>query len=107
MDQIDIPLALAEYILIVCEEHKIVSQDGAVDLEMTEDGIAEILDSEINTSNRELFEKHRVKILKAILKSRYSNLYSLLQHHVAEDTYLGIVQNKILVDVQGEDVSYA
>ena len=39
------------------------------------------------------------------MKSAYTNLYNLLRDQISEETYLGIVRNKILVDVQGNDVS--
>ena len=45
-------------------------------------------------------------IAKAVLKSRYSNLYKLLRDHVSEGTYLRIVRNQILVDIQGDDLLY-
>ena len=41
---------------------------------------------------------------KAVLKSRYSNLYKLLRDHISEGTYMGIVRNQILVDVQGDEL---
>ena len=36
----------------------------------------------------------------------YCNLYTLLRHHLSESAYLAIVRNKILVDVQGEDLLF-
>ena len=46
------------------------------------------------------------KVGAVVLRSRYSNLHALLRDHVSEGTYLGIVRNKILVDVQGDDLLY-
>jgi cell division ATPase FtsA len=106
VDQTDIPISLAEEILLRCEENAIASLDGAVDLSMTEQDIAQVLDVRTSGANQELYSERKEAILKVILRSRYANLFSLLQTHVAEETYLGIVQNKILVDVQGEDVSW-
>jgi hypothetical protein len=45
-------------------------------------------------------------VAKAVLLGRYSNLYALLTDHFNEGTYLQIVRNKILVDVQGNDVLF-
>lgn len=39
-----------------------------------------------------------------VLRARYRNLYALLRDHVSEETYLRIVRNNILVDIQGEDL---
>jgi hypothetical protein len=91
--------------VLTCEQNGIASLDGAVDLTIKEKDIAEILEARLRVPNKELYSKRKESILKAILRSRYANLFSLLQNHVAEETYLGIVQNKILVDVQGDDVS--
>ena len=105
MDSAGIPIELAEHVLKICEEHGIVSADGAVDLDLKIEEIAEVLEYQIRSPNRELFEGHKDRIHQSIMRSRYTNLHGLLQNHVAEKTYLGIVKNKILVDVQGEDVS--
>merc|ERR1712113_917190 len=43
-------------------------------------------------------------IAEAIMRARYSNLYFLLRDHLSEETYMKIVRNNILVDVQGEDL---
>jgi 4-hydroxyphenylpyruvate dioxygenase-like putative hemolysin len=45
-------------------------------------------------------------IKRSVRKSRYMNLYKLLGSQINEETYLCIVRNKILVDVQGEDLLY-
>jgi len=45
-------------------------------------------------------------VVDTILRSRYVNLYNLLKEHLTEESYLGIVKNKILVDVQGEDLLF-
>ncbi len=40
------------------------------------------------------------KVQTKILRARYSNLYALLREHLSPETYLQIVRNKILVDIQ-------
>ena len=93
-------------IVSVCEENGIATLDGVVDLTVEKKNIAAILEAHRRSlPNQELFIERKEAIIEAILRSRYANLFSLLQNHVAEETYLGIVQNKILVDVQGDDVS--
>jgi hypothetical protein len=52
------------------------------------------------------FSERAEAVTKVVLKSRYSNLYKLLRDHCSESTYLGIVRNQILVDVQGDDLLY-
>lgn len=54
----------------------------------------------------ESFSKHQTSLIPTIRRGVYSNLYSLLRDHLTEATYLKIVRNKILVDIQGKDVLY-
>jgi 4-hydroxyphenylpyruvate dioxygenase-like putative hemolysin len=46
------------------------------------------------------------KVGAAVKLGRYNNLYTLLRDNVTEQDYLQIVRNKILVDIQGEDILY-
>jgi hypothetical protein len=46
----------------------------------------------------------RRMVRAAVRRSAYANLYRLLGDQLDEATYLRIVRNKILIDVQGEDV---
>jgi hypothetical protein len=63
-------------------------------------------DSFSESSMKAEYDAKRESIADAVLSSRYMNLFSLLRNHVSESTYLEIVKNKILCDVQGEDVLY-
>ena len=90
----------ARSILEACIRGEITSKDGAVDLELSREDIDKKLGECLANEYMEEFQSQRDNILDAILHSRYSNLYSLLRHHVTEETYLGIVRNQILVDVQ-------
>lgn len=103
-----ISMELAECVLTICVlgGRQIASMDGAVDLNLTKADIVNVLDSEICDAQRGAYQHARDAILEAILSSRYKNLYSLLRYHVSEETYMGIVRNQILVDVQGEDILY-
>ena len=80
--------------------------DGAVNLEVTRDDMHSLLERSLDGKELEEYNARSNAVLDIIARSRYSNLYSLLRHHVSEETYLRIVRNKILVDVQGEDLLY-
>lgn len=99
-----IPEKVAKSILALFEEQEVVATDGAVNLDMNRDAIAQILDAGIAATHRSIYESKRHEILDAVIDSCYKNLYSLLRDDVSEETYLGIVRNEILCDVQGEDM---
>lgn len=104
-----IPEDLAARIFEICEQKNIVSLDGAVNLDLDEDQLYTVLMSEAidwEAEHRKALEEKKDEIISAIFTSRYRNLFSLLRHHVSESTYMGIVRNEILVDVQGDDILY-
>lgn len=84
-----------------------LSKDNAIHLHLTRDDIALALDSNIENDvyKSEYLSKKDI-VLDIIMKSRYCNLYSLLRDQIAEEQYIGIVKNQILVDVQGNDLLY-
>lgn len=90
----------------ICEETEIISVDGAVDLALSKDDLEVLFETNngVLGEQEEAFVAMKDLIFEAILSSRYRNLYSLLQDQITEDQYLGIVRNKVLVDVQGSDV---
>jgi len=45
-------------------------------------------------------------IINVVRGGIYSNLKKLLRDHLTEETYIAIVRNKVLVDIQGNDVLY-
>ena len=45
-------------------------------------------------------------IASQVVRSQYCNLYQLLGDHVSEETYMQIVENNVLVDIQGDDILY-
>lgn len=94
--------SLAEATITVLENSGIVAPDGAVSLDATKGSVTEILDNEFGEDD--MYQEKKDEIIDAVLESRYKNLYSLLGENVSEDTYLGIVRNKILCDVQGDDM---
>jgi len=95
-----VSLSCADAIMRVCEMREIVSPDGAVDLGVTREKIDEILCSELDGEEVKEYVTHEAAVLNTILHSRYVNLYKLLRHHLSEESYLGLVRNQILVDVQ-------
>lgn len=48
----------------------------------------------------EAFRANLPALQQAIRKGVYSNLYKLLRDHLTEETYMNIVKNQILVDIQ-------
>lgn len=103
----NVPLELAESVLDACQSAQITEVDGAVDLNLEASQIDEQLSSVMQgTDDSEHYLKHKNSVVDVILKSRYINLHSLLKDHISESSYLGIVRNRILVDVQGEDLLY-
>jgi len=102
-DQVLSPLA-AHAVMDVCETAQLTSPEGAVDLELTREEIADLLDNSLPQEHQEEYKSKKDETLDVILRSRYINLYSLLRDHLTEESYLKIVRNKILLDVQGEDL---
>jgi hypothetical protein len=102
-----ITVDLAEEVLNVCRGSGVVSGDDAVDLEISKQALSSILNDAMVTSTvKEDCEAKMGSIIETVLKSRYCNLFSLLRDQVSESTYLSIVKNRILCDVQGDDVLY-
>ena len=98
---------LAMTILEACERMQITSHDGAVFLDLDEREVNERLQTALQgTPHHDEYNEKKKCIISTILKSRYVNLHSLLKDHISESSYLGIVQNQILVDVQGDDLLY-
>ncbi|KAI2500869.1 hypothetical protein MHU86_13589 [Fragilaria crotonensis] len=84
-----------------------MSADGAVDLGMDELNIDKQMQAALQgTPHYNEYTENKERAIATILKSRYINLRSLLKDHISESSYLGIVRNQILVDVQGEDLLY-
>lgn len=106
VESVGITLGFSELILATLEQNQMIAVDGAVNLDLDKESIASILDVAITARYRDIYESKKNEILNAVLKSRYRNLYSLLRDNISEDTYLGLVRNQILCDVQGEDILY-
>jgi len=100
----------AETVVSACESSGITDAEGAVDLGLTAVDVSSKLNASMANSPssecQEEYEQHRDIILQRILLSRYSNLYKLLRDNLTEESYLGIVRNCILIDVQGGDLLF-
>jgi hypothetical protein len=96
----------AKAVMETLEAAQVLTRDGAVDLDQTEDTIDFILEKGLDGLILEEYRNKRKCAIGVSLCSRHKNLYSLLRHHVSEENYLGIVRNQILVDIQGEDLLY-
>jgi len=71
---------------------------GAVDLEADDDAITSAL------RPTSCFAVKGGLALRIVRRSRFVNLWKLLRDQLEEEEYLTIVRNRILIDVQGEDV---
>jgi hypothetical protein len=96
----------AAAVLHACVDGRLLHDDGALLLDTSADAIGEVLDARVPTSHMEEYERNKAGVVEAILHSRYSNLYNLLRDHLSEESYVAIVRNQILVDVQGEDILF-
>lgn len=95
--------------MLVCETTGIISVDGAVDLSLTHADLDQkftVEDLEWDEDVKNFFWGHKGDIFHGILSSRYCNIYALLGDQISEEQYIGIVRNKVLVDVQGSAVLY-
>ena len=106
LDEFQISSSCAQAIVDICERVAITDGVGAVDLNLSNEEIAQRIDSVIDSTHKDEFLKHKDEIIERILLSRYLNLYKLLLEQLDESTYIGIVKNKILVDVQGDDLLF-
>jgi len=95
---------LVSIIIETCRDKGIIDAEGAVELYLSEEEIMKSLDTVLE-GNQEYF-KQKDTIVERILLSRYVNLYKLLRDGLTLNQYLGIVENKILVDVQGHDMLF-
>jgi len=103
---------LAEAVVMAVTKAGIVSKAGIVDLDVSEEKVSSAIASAIKDagdSKEELqkgFESEREGIVAAVLRARYLNLYKLLRSHLSSETYIKIVRNKVLVDIQGNDILF-
>lgn len=100
--------ACASRVMEMCEKGDFMTLDGAVALNISQQEICKHLDNVLSIDDdvREEYETKKKSIVEVILRSRYSNMHSLLGDGLSEETYVSIVRNQILVDVQGSDLLF-
>ena len=96
--------ACAGVVMDVCHKNGIVTSDGAVNLDLSRKDIVNLLDNDIPAMHQYEYVASKGTVVDTILQSRYINLYALLHDHLSEESYLQIVRNQILIDVQGDDL---
>lgn len=96
----------AQAVMNVLREKSLMEKDGAIALEATRDQIDSVLQTCLPNELLPEYLPKKNQVLEIIARSRYKNMYSLLKDHLREETYLSIVRNQILVDIQGEDLLY-
>jgi len=89
----EVDLSVAEGYVAALREASVLDSTDIVDLDATRDAVRAALPKGVGEG-----------VVDQVLRARYGNLYALLRDHLSEATYLRIVRNNILVDVQGEDL---
>jgi hypothetical protein len=88
----------------------LLSKEGALDLDCSRKDLDGAIEKGLlhgdHTAALEEYRQRRDGVLSVILRSRYRNLYSLLQDNIPACKYVSIVRNQILVDIQGDDLLY-
>uniref|UniRef100_A0A7S3F2D2 4-hydroxyphenylpyruvate dioxygenase n=1 Tax=Haptolina ericina TaxID=156174 RepID=A0A7S3F2D2_9EUKA len=80
----------------------LVDMAGAVDLDATDEDLKSALATASCFAGAS--DETKALVLRVVRRSRIINLWRLMGDQLSEATYLSIVRNKILVDIQGEDV---
>lgn len=103
-----ISIACADAVIAVLKGKGVVANDGALDLDISKEDMESMLQDWSSTCRdktlAEEYDRNKNAVVEAVAKSRYTNLYSLLRDNLSEESYLGIVRNQILVDIQGDDL---
>lgn len=105
----DISQECVSAVIRSCEQTaEIMTSAGAIDLDLNCDDLRTKLQSVMSNDDNvnEEYDTKQDEIINAILQSRYGNLYNLLGDNLSTETYLAIVKNQILVDVQGNDLLF-
>jgi hypothetical protein len=100
---------LAKAILQGLIDANLSSHMGVVNLHITDDEISSLPGKFPNLFAAPLSDEFKAKekeIVRVVKLSRYVQLYRLLRDHIEESKYLDIVENQILVDIQGNDILY-
>eukprot|EP00592_Proboscia_alata_P018325 CAMPEP_0194411556 /NCGR_PEP_ID=MMETSP0176-20130528/9772_1 /TAXON_ID=216777 /ORGANISM="Proboscia alata, Strain PI-D3" /LENGTH=796 /DNA_ID=CAMNT_0039213629 /DNA_START=421 /DNA_END=2811 /DNA_ORIENTATION=+ len=111
-DEIVISETVAQAIMDACITSGIATSEGAVSLQLqpkdVEIALDPILLSLVPETNSvvEAYRSNKESIIHTILHSRYINLHNLLGNTLSPEQFVAVVQNRILVDVQGQDLLF-
>eukprot|EP01126_Amoeba_proteus_P053792 TRINITY_DN6577_c0_g2_i5.p1 TRINITY_DN6577_c0_g2~~TRINITY_DN6577_c0_g2_i5.p1 ORF type:complete len:622 (-),score=112.09 TRINITY_DN6577_c0_g2_i5:202-2067(-) len=97
--EIGVEKETASGICAALRQSNLMDLGGIVKLDIKDEDIYSTLSKSVNEQ-----EDTFLKIVQTIKKSRYVNMYKLLRETLTEETYLRIVKNQVLVDIQGQDV---
>lgn len=98
----------AKVIFRSLEESTFMCEGGAIALDVTSNDLVMYLQESMTSQNNLMqeFVSKKEAIVDVILLSRFINMYNLLGDSLSTETYLSIVRNQILVDVQGNDLLF-
>ena len=99
----DISFDLAKVLINQLVIESLVDTSGIVKIDIKDQDIDYILNKKMFT---ELSNNTKSQLKEIIKRSRYNHLYSLLKDLLSEETYIRIIKNHILVDIQGKDIIY-
>eukprot|EP01062_Namystynia_karyoxenos_P038526 TRINITY_DN2795_c0_g1_i1.p1 TRINITY_DN2795_c0_g1~~TRINITY_DN2795_c0_g1_i1.p1 ORF type:complete len:721 (+),score=293.91 TRINITY_DN2795_c0_g1_i1:99-2261(+) len=94
---------LARELMGALEQSGLVSNTGIVAIDITDARIDAV---QLPAAARAEYAKIAPQLRTVIKRGRYSNMFSLLRDHIDESKYLQIVENMVLVDIQGQDILY-
>eukprot|EP01065_Artemidia_motanka_P007933 TRINITY_DN1396_c0_g6_i1.p1 TRINITY_DN1396_c0_g6~~TRINITY_DN1396_c0_g6_i1.p1 ORF type:complete len:726 (+),score=337.87 TRINITY_DN1396_c0_g6_i1:66-2180(+) len=92
--------AAAQSVMQALQKGGLCDSTGIVALQITDAKIDAALKGVVTD------KKLLAEVRTVVKRARYSNMYSLLKDHISEFKYLQIVENMVLVDIQGQDILY-
>jgi hypothetical protein len=87
----------ASVAFLALQAASIVSSVGVVAMELNAEVVRAVLAPTAATAFADA-------LVPVILRARYNNIYKLIGNGLSESTYVEIVRNNILIDVQGKDM---
>lgn len=97
---------LADAVMEALHAKELMDDTGIVLLDLTDEQVRSIASSLPAELQKEFSGAVADNIVQVVRKSRFLNMTKLLGEHFSDDTYLNLVKNKILIDIQGKDVLY-
>jgi hypothetical protein len=96
---------LADAVMASMLASRHMDKNGIVNLDIQDEDISNLKGSIPANLSDEFISKFD-QVLLTIKRSRYVNMHKLLRDLLSEETYLQIVRNQILVDIQAGDILY-